>query len=73
MEYLENLVLTPNSMILERYIKLPDDSPKEEEITCNWKKRQRYNHECKETAWKRWSLDYLIVLKEKHNLSHKEK
>lgn len=53
MEYLENLVLTPNSMILERYIKLPDDSPKEEEITCNWKKRQRYNHECKEPAWKR--------------------
>lgn len=72
-EYLENLVLTPNSTILERYIKLPDDSPKEEEITCNWKKRQRYNHECKEAAWKRWFLDYLIVLKEKHNLSHKEK
>ena len=73
MEYLENLVLTPNSVILERYIKLPDDSPKEEEITCNWKKRQKYNHECKEAAWKRWFLDYLIVLKEKHNLSHREK
>ena len=40
-EDLEYSVLTPNSMILGRDIKLPDDSPEEEEISDNWKKRQK--------------------------------
>ena len=35
---LEYLVLTPNSMILGRLIKLPDDFPEEEEVCNNWKK-----------------------------------
>ena len=35
---LEYSVLTPNSMILGRLIKLPDDFPKEEEVCNNWKK-----------------------------------
>ena len=39
-------VLTPNSMILGRDIKLPDNSPEEEEISDNWKKQQGYVHEC---------------------------
>ena len=30
-------MLTPNSMILGKYIKLPDDSPEEEEVSDNWK------------------------------------
>ena len=34
-------------------IKLPDDSPEEEEFSDNWKKRQRYVHKCKEAAWKK--------------------
>ena len=46
-------MLTPDSMILGRDIKLPDDSPKEEEVSNNWKKRQRYVNKCKEAAWKR--------------------
>ena len=32
-------VLTPNSTILGRDIKLPDDFPEEEEVSDNWKKR----------------------------------
>ena len=34
---LEYAVLAPNSMILGKYIKLPDDSPEEEEVSDNWK------------------------------------
>ena len=63
----------PNSMILVRYIKLLDDSPEDEEVSDNWKKRQRYVHKSKEVAWKRWVYDYLVNLRERHNLSHKEK
>ena len=40
-EDLEYSVLTPNSTILGRDIKLPDDSPEKEEISDNWKKRQK--------------------------------
>ena len=60
-------------MILGRDIKLPDDSPEEEEASDNWKERQIYVHKCKEAAWKRWVHEYLAVLRERHNLSHKEK
>ena len=38
-------------MILGRDIKLPDDSPEEEEASDNSKKRQRDVHKCKEAAW----------------------
>ena len=72
-EDIEYLVLTPNSMILERDIKLPDDSPEEEEVSDNWKKRQRYVHKCKRAAWKRWVHEYLAALRERNNVSHKEK
>ena len=70
---LEYSVLTPNSMILGRDIKLPNDSPKEEKVSDNWKKRQRYKHKCKEETWKRWLHEHLAALRERHNLSHKEK
>ena len=60
-------------MILERDIKLPDYYPKEEEVSNNWKKWQRYEHKCKEAAWKRWVHEYLVVLRERYNLSIPEK
>ena len=37
-EDLEYSMLTLNSVILERDMKLPDDSPEEEEVSENWKK-----------------------------------
>ena len=52
-EDLEYSVLTPNSMIVGRDIKLPNDSPGEEQGSYNWKKQQRYVHKRKEAAWKR--------------------
>ena len=59
-------MLTTNSMILGRYFKLLDDSPEEEEVSNNWKKQQK-------KGWERWMHDYLVALRERHNLSHKEK
>ena len=38
-----------------------------------WTKRQRYVQRCKENAWKRWKHEYLVVLRERHNLSHKDR
>ena len=38
-EDLECSVLTPNSMILGRDIKLPDDSSEDKEVSDNWKKK----------------------------------
>ena len=52
-EALEYLVLIPNSMILGRYIKLPVDSPEEEEVCDSWMKKHRYVHKCKEAAWRK--------------------
>ena len=40
-------------MIIGRDIKLPDFCPEKEDVSGNWKKRQRYVHKCKEAAWKR--------------------
>ena len=62
---LEYFLLTPNSMILGRYIKLPYDSPEEKEVSDSWKKQQRYVHKCKEASWRRWVHDYLVGFREK--------
>ena len=35
-EDLENSVWIPNSMILGRDIKLPDDSPEDDDVSDNW-------------------------------------
>ena len=60
-------------MSLGRDINLPNDSPEEEQVSDNWEKRKRYVHKCKEAAWKKWAHEYLAALRERHNLSHKEK
>ena len=49
-------------MILGGEFKLADDSPEEEEVSDNCKKRQRYVYKCKEAAWKRWVHEYLTAL-----------
>ena len=69
----EDLEYSGNSMILGRDMKLPDDCTEELEVIDNWKKQQRCVQKCKEAAWKRWVHEYLAALREKYNLSHKEK
>ena len=38
-----------------------------------WKKRQRYAQRCKEKSWKRRKHEHLAALRERHNLSHKDR
>ena len=61
-------------MVLGRDVNYQMILQKKKKIGDNWKKRQRYVHRCKEAAaWKRWIHEYLIALRERHNIRHKEK
>ena len=37
------------------------------------KKLHKYIKRWKEASWKRWKHEYLVALREKHNLKHKDK
>ena len=65
-------ILAPNSLIFGRDVNFPDAAPHESESE-NIKKRHKYIKRCKEALWKRWKHEYLVALREKHNLKHKDK
>ena len=64
--------MTPNSLILGRDINFSDAAPPESESKTT-KKQQKYIKRCKEALWKRWKHEYLVALREKHNLKSKDK
>ena len=71
-EVIDYSILTPNSLILGRDVNFPDAArPKSESETM--KKHHKYIKRCKEALWKRWKHEYLVALREKHNLIHKDK
>ena len=35
------------------------------------KKRAKYLLECKNKLWRRWKKEYLVALRERHNMTHK--
>ena len=66
--------LTPNSILLGRDVVLPPD----QEVTSEnegekFRKRQKYVQKCKQAAWKKFQHEYLVALREGHNLNHKGK
>ena len=65
-------ILTPNSLFLGRDVNFPDAAPDESESEAI-KKRHKYIKRCKEALWKRWKHEYLVALREKHNLKNKGK
>ena len=70
--YIEEIdypILTPNSLMLGRDVNFADAKCKIETI----KKRHKYIKQCKEALWKRWKHEYLVALREKHNLKNKDK
>ena len=69
-EEIDHSILTPNSLILGRDVNFPDAAPHKSETM---KKRHKYNKRCKGALWKRWKHEYLVALREKHNLKHKDK
>ena len=64
-------VLTSNSMILKRDVRTINSTADGD--SDEWRKRQRHVQRCKENAWKRWKHEYLAALRERHNLSHKDR
>ena len=71
-EEIDYLILTPNSLILGRHVNFPDAAPHESESETI-KKRHKYIKRCKEALWKRWKHEYLVALREKHNLKSEDK
>ena len=58
-------------MILEKNVRAVNSTTDND--SDEWKKRQRYVQRCKENTWKRWKHGYLVALRERHNLSHKDR
>ena len=71
-EEIDYPILTPNSLILERDVNFPDATPDESESETI-KKQHKYIKRCKEALWKRSKHEYLVTLREKHNLKNKSK
>ena len=71
-EEIDYPILTPNSLILGRDVSFPDAAPHESESETIMK-RHKYIRRCKEALWKRWKHEYLVALREKHNLKNKDK
>ena len=59
-------------MILGRDVNFPHAAPHESESETI-KKRHKYIKRCKYALWKRWKHEYLVALREKHNLKNKDK
>ena len=62
--------MTPNNLIVGCDVNFPDTAPPESESEAI-KKQRKYIKRCKEALWKRWKHEYLVALREKHNLKHK--
>ena len=61
-------------MILGRDVKFPDAVPHENEDEAVKKRhKHKYIKRCKEALWERWKREYLVALREKHNLKNKDK
>ena len=65
-------VLTPNSLVLGQQLIISNEDPEDIEDK-DLRKRQKYIQKCKEAAWKRWRSEYLTSLRERHNLTTKNK
>ena len=65
-------ILTPNSLILGSDVSFSDVAPHKSE-SGTMKKQLKYTKQCKETLWKRWKREYLVALRQEHNLKHKDK
>ena len=71
-EEIDYAILTANSLILGRDVNFPDAAPHESESETI-KKRHKYIKRCKEVLWKIWKHEYLVALREKHNLKNRDK
>ena len=64
--------LTPSAFLFQRSNLLPEQEPWRDE-TLELRKREKYLKSCKDQIWRRWTREYLMALRERHNLNHKQK
>ena len=64
--------MTPNNLIIGCDVNFLDAAPPESESEAI-KKQRKYIKRCKEALWKRWKHEYLVALREKHDLKNKYK
>ena len=64
--------MTLNSLILGFDVNFLDGAP-HKSASETVKKRHKHIKQCKEALQERWTHEYLVPFKEKHNLKHKDK
>ena len=65
-------VLTPNMLIFGKANYLPEEEPSDIQDR-DLRKRAKYLRKCKDALWKRWELEYVRALRERHNARHSGK
>ena len=65
-------ILTPNTFMFHQTNAIPELQPHHCE-EMDLRKRAKYLRKCKDVMWKRWSQEYLRGLRERHDLTHKDK
>lgn len=64
-------VLTPASFLYTRSTEIPIQ-PVHQISEADLRKRAKFLRRTKEQLWNRWVKEYLVALRERHNLTHKE-
>ena len=70
---IEHQPLTPNNILFGRHVVLPTDQVVTEDEGEVFGERQRYVLKCKKATWRRFHREYLVAIRERHNLNHKDK
>ena len=65
-----DIYFTPSTFLFQRTSQLPEEKTWRIE-KLDQHKRPKYLMNCKNSLWRRWQREYLIALKEWHNLTHK--
>ena len=69
----QSVILTPNVMMFDYPVNIPEEEDVDEEVSLHLKKRYKYLKACRQRIWRRWSNEYLKFLRERHNLVHHSK
>ena len=64
-------ILTPATFLHQRTSQLPEEKPWRIEES-DLRKRAKYLIQCKNELWRRWKREYLVALRERHNLAQKK-
>ena len=63
-------LLTPQTFLYQRNTQLTEQ-PTHQINDLDLRSRVKYLKSCKDQPWQRWEREYLVALRERHNLAHK--